>query len=210
MKGIRLNTRTCSDAVYVEGVYRRDPVMERALHYHCKHYFDKNYRSVFFVGSEYKDEIFHEAFITLWENIVNHKIYVEDGILKGRDGREFSGQLTTYFMSIARLKYLEWARQHSRIESIDSKEERCPKEQESSDDDAIRKMQEIVASCIAHMSERCSQILTLFYYKKRTLDDIMTELPSFQSKDALKTAKYKCIETLRKNANEIYRQHLYD
>mgnify|MGYP002862075293 CR=1 FL=1 len=40
------------------------------------------------------------------------------------------------------------------------------------------------------------------------LDDIMTELHTFESKNALKTAKYKCMETLRKTANEIYHRQL--
>jgi len=62
----------------------------------------------------------------------------------------------------------------------------------------------IIADCISHISERCNQILTMFYYEKKTLDDIMAELPTFESKNALKTAKYKCMETLRKTANEIF------
>ena len=37
----RLNVKTYSDVAYVEGVFRRDPMMERALHYHCKQYLDE-------------------------------------------------------------------------------------------------------------------------------------------------------------------------
>ena len=58
MAEARLYARTYSDVAYVEGMYRRDPVMERALHKHCKQYFDENYRGVFFVGDEHKMEIF--------------------------------------------------------------------------------------------------------------------------------------------------------
>ena len=54
----RLNVKTYSDVAYVEGVFRRDPMMERALHYHCKRYFDENYKGAFFVGNKHKDEIF--------------------------------------------------------------------------------------------------------------------------------------------------------
>ena len=113
MAETRLFASKYSDVTYVEGMYRRDPIMERALHKHCKQYFDENYRGVFFVGDEHKMEIFQEAFIKLWENIEKRKIYVEDGVLKGKNGEPFTSTLTTYFMGIARLKFLEWTRQHS-------------------------------------------------------------------------------------------------
>lgn len=207
----RLNVKTYSDVAYVEGVFRREPIMERALHYHCKRYFDENYKGVFFVGNEHKNEIFQEAFITLWEKIKNKKIYVENGELRGKNGDAFSGKLTTYFMSIARLKYLEWARenQHQYTE-----EERLRRKQEmerfktllyDSDDEM---MQEIIADCISKMSKQCNQILTMFYYEEKTLDDIMVELRTFESKNALKTRKYKCMEELRKSAKSIYRRYL--
>lgn len=208
----RLNTKTYSDAAYVEGVFKHDPIMERALYNQCKRYFDKNYKGVFFVGNENKGVIFQEAFIKLWENIINKKIYVEDGVLRGKGGEAFSGKLTTYFMSIAKLKYLEWARENMHKVS-DEEEERRRRGQEielfktimyDSDDEL---MLEIIADCISHMSERCNQILTMFYYEEKTLDDIMIELPTFDSKNALKTTKYKCMETLRKSAKSIY--HIY-
>lgn len=209
----RLNAKAYSDVAYVEGVFRRDPMMERALHYHCKRYFDENYKSVFFVGNEHKDEIFQEAFITLWEKIMNKKIYVEDSELKGKDGDTFSGKLTTFFMSIARLKYLEWARENI-YQYTDREEERHIREQEvemfktllyDSDDET---MLEIIADCISKMSKQCNQILTMFYYEEKTLDDIMVELRTFGSKNALKTRKYKCMEELRKSAKSIYCRYL--
>ena len=209
----RLNVKTYSDVAYVDGVFRHDPIMERALHYHCKRYFDENYKCVFFVGDEYKDEIFQEAFITLWEKIINKKIYVEDGELKGKNGNVFSGKLTTFFMSIARLKYLELVRENLH-RYTDVEEERRRREQEAemfksllydSDDET---MLEIIADCISKMSKQCNQILTMFYYEEKTLDDIMIELTTFESKNALKTRKYKCMEELRKSAKSIYRRYL--
>lgn len=107
-----MNSKEYTDVAYVDGVYRRNPVMERALYDHCKQYFDENYRGVFFVGEEHKMEIFQEAFIKLWENIEKRKIHVEDGMLKGKEGMPFTGKLTTYFMGIAKNKYREWVRDH--------------------------------------------------------------------------------------------------
>lgn len=209
----RIITQTYSDAEYVDGVFRHDSVMERALHYHCKKYFDENYQGIFFVGDEYKDEIFQEAFIKLWENVVGRKIYVEDCVLKGKDGNVFSGNLTTYFMSIAKLKYLEWVRENARMRP-DSEEEKRRRENEIElfktllYDREDKVMLEIIADCISHMSEQCSQILTKFYYEEKPLDKIMEEMPTYASRNALKTAKYKCLEMLRKSAKSIYHRYL--
>ncbi len=213
MAETRLFASKYSDVTYVEGMYRRDPIMERALHKHCKQYFDENYRGVFFVGDEHKMEIFQEAFIKLWENIEKRKIYVEDGVLKGKNGEPFTSTLTTYFMGIARLKFLEWTRQHSFGPDAEEEERRRKIKdaeiyKEMLYDESENAMLEIISDCISHMSERCREILSMFYYHEKSLDDILFEVPTYKSKNALKTEKYKCIENLRKSANEIYRRYI--
>lgn len=209
----RLQAKTYSDVAYVEGMYRRDSVMERALYNHCKQYFDESYRAVFFVGDEYKMEIFQEAFIKLWENIERRKIYVENGVLKGKDGKPFVSTLTTYFMGIAKLKYKEWVRGNHIVPNIENEERKLKAKDEKIYkemlyDEGENAMLEIISDCISHMSERCTQILTLFYYNEKSLDDIMAELPTFTSKNALKTEKYKCMENLRKSALDIYYRYI--
>lgn len=213
MREIRLKASTYSDAAYVEGVYRRDPNMERALYGHCKQYFDVHYQGVFFVGGNQKEEIFQEAFIKLWENIEKRKIYVEDDVLRGKEGLPLTGRLTTYFMGIARLKYLEWVGKNRNVRLYDDDENVW----DTADPDTYKEllydegenaMETIVSDCISHMSRQCSQILTMFYYEEKTLDDMMGELTTFESKNALKTRKYKCMEELRKSANQIYDRYL--
>lgn len=209
----RLNIKKYSDAAYVEGMYRRDPFVEQALYNHCKQYFDENYRGIFFIGNEHKDEIFQETFIKMWENIEHRKIYVEDGILLGKGGEPLSCNLTTYLMGIARLKYLEWVREHRTLLNRNEKDRiwqsiDIESYKELLYDEGDDTMLTIIADCISHMSERCNQILTMFYYEEKTLDDIMLELPAFESKNALKTRKYKCMEELRRSARTIYRRYL--
>lgn len=209
----RLHSINYSDIAYVEGVYRHDSFMERALYNFCEQYFNENYRGVFFVGEEHKMEIFHEAFITLWEKIERRKIYVEDGELKGKNGVPFTGKLTTYFMGIAKMKFMEWVRTHhigTDVEAAERKQKAKDSEiyKEMLYDEGENAMLEIISDCISHMSERCNQILTLFYYKEMSLDDIMIELPTFASKNALKTEKYKCMENLRKSAQQIYHRYI--
>ncbi|MBO4403578.1 MAG: hypothetical protein J5792_07915 [Bacteroidales bacterium] len=218
MATIRLKVSTYSDAVYVEGVFRGDDEMARAMYNHCRKYFDEHYKGVFFVGDDHKEDIFQEAFIALWENIINRKIYVDEGEVFGQNGKPFSGKLTTYFMSIARLKNLEWVRKQDSflgsLEELRGMEEELKKMYKEliygggDEENVIGIMIDIIADCISHMSERCGQIINMFYAEEKTLDEILSALPTFKSKDALKTAKNKCMNNLKRSAQAVYKDYL--
>ena len=202
-------TRDYSDAEYVDGVFNRNPVMERALHYHCKKYFDLNYKSVFFkdLNNEDKDDIFQESFIALWENILAGKLYVEDGKLFGKGGKPFSGKLTTYFISIAKFKYYEWVRKDSSTTNVDMedvglKELLLEMYLEEEPDESEIKLA-IISDCLSHMQEHCRQILTMFYYELKTLDEILNQL-HYLNKDSLKNAKCRCVNGLQECSTSIY------
>ena len=152
----------------------------------------------------------------LWENIECGKICAENNIVKGKDGKPLSSSIRTYFMGIAKLKYLEWLREHPffadpeteigkkvRANGFDETEYMTMLYGES---DNIQL--EIIADLISKMSERCYEILSKFYYEDKDLDRILTEIPSIESKNALKTKKHKCMENLREVANETYRRYL--
>lgn len=209
MSIFRLTAKNYSDVAYVKGMLSDDEKTRqqvcRALYEHCRRYFDENYRGVFFVGEEQQDSIFHNAFVKLWENIEQGKLYVEDDVLMGKDGKPITCTLTTYLMAIAKRKYMEYVRdvrKAQRHKDLANAERMAIAVYESADTERI----DVIADCIGHMSERCCQILTLFWYQEMTLDEIMKALPTFSSKDALKTEKYKCMERLRKAANDRYQQ----
>ena len=203
-----IKQKTYSDVEYVEGIFNGNPKMERAMFKHCWDYFGDYYKRVFFVGDDMKDEIFQESFLQLWNNIKNKKIYVENGILKGNKGEPFKGKLTTYFMSIAILKYKEVVRKNPfelEINEFAGSDE-CNIFMDEKDEKAI--MLECIEECLSNMSERCYQILSKFYYEMKSLDEILKELTTFISKDALKTAKYKCMEKLSKCSKDLLQTKL--
>lgn len=215
-KTIKFTAKTYSDAAYVQGVADRNDIITRHLEHHCRNYFNDHYKGVFFCGEDMRMEIFQDAFIKLWENIENGKLHVKDGVLLGANDEPFTSTLTTYFMSIARIKYLEYARSIKHSGEIDEEEQRghVHRDDDVNDimdllyDKSTMTMEDIIADCIAVMSERCNQILTKFYYEEKNLDVIMSEIPSFSNKNALKTMKYKCMETLRTNAQAMYKRYL--
>lgn len=201
-----------SDEELISGVYNKIPKMQEAFFKSCEKYFFRHYQGVFFIQKSDADDIFQNSVIALMQNIERRKIYVENGIIMGNN-KKFEGTLHTYLMGIAKLKYLEWTRHNHREPNWtdltqDSKgnpmEVGTTVTNEWLNDDPAAAKKEIIADCISKMSERCYQILTMFYDEEKNLDTILVELRSFNSKDALKTAKNKCLNKLKESANSIY------
>jgi len=198
-----------SDIDFVQGVFCKDSSMQKALYLHCRDYFFTHYGAVFFAQDCDAEDIFEDAFITLWQNIEEGKLRVVNGIVLGRNGDPFRGNLTSYLMGIAKLKYCELVRgsvNWIHFGDIDSASFGEPIVEEWTEDDYA--MHDALSECISKLSERCSQILELFYEQHKNLDEMLFLIPTFQSKDALKTAKNKCLNKLRDNVNELMRNHL--
>lgn len=204
------------EARLVAGMYDKNKKIQSELYVYCSRYFWANYRGVFFADVESATEIFQNTFIAMWENIECRKIYVSDGRVMGKNNEPLSGSILTYFMGIARIKYLEWVREHPAYADPETEMGRMIKEEGfdaqqyinmlyDSDDN---KMLDIIADVISHMSERCCEILSKFYYEEKDLDTILFEIPTIGSKNALKTKKHKCMESLRNSAKNIYCNYL--
>ena len=199
------------DARIVDGVYRHEKKMGVALYEVCLGYFKEHFHPITPVNEFDKDDIFQNSLETLLEKIANRKIYVEDGILKGKDGNAFTGSLTTYFMGIAYLKYKEFFRVPPIGFCVDIDSGKTHQLLNDADlykdilyDDEENVTLSIIADCISKMSKHCSQILILFYYEKKSLDEILKILPNYTSYDALKTGKNRCMKTLRDSVQTIY------
>ncbi len=197
---------------YLKGMIDNNPKVQHDFYVHCKNYYKANYHGVFFTEDKMKDELFHNSFITMWENIERKKLYIKDDVIIGKDNKPLASNLTTYFMGIAKNKNLEQARSKSK------KEVSCDNDEKHGnlllDIDAVNEWlspneedarYEIISDCIAEMPEQCRNILTLFYVHGKKLDDIMVELHTITTKDALKTRKNKCMNTLRKMALDMYK-----
>lgn len=209
------STMQKNEAGLVAGMVK-DRQIQYKMYKYCADYFWDNYRGVFFADKNTAEVILQDSFIAFWENIERGKIYTSGDVVMGKDNKPLNGSILTYFMSIARNKYLEWVREHPVYADPETEMGRKIREegfgkQEYIDmlyDDSENMMLDIIADIISKMSTRCNEILTKFYYEGKKLEDILDEIPSIESKDALKTKKHKCMETLRKSAIEIYKRSL--
>ena len=205
-----------NEARLVAGMADKRRRTQYELYAYCSDYFWDNYRGVFFAEENAAAEILQNTFIAFWENIERKKIYVEDGIVMGKDNKPLNGSILTYFMSIARNKYLEYGREHPVYADPETELGRLLRAEGFDPNEYIdmlydsgeNLMLDIIADVISHMSQRCSEILAKFYYEEKKLETILKEMPTIESYDALKTKKNKCMNSLRKSAREIYKRKI--
>lgn len=217
-----------SDVEYVRGLLNDDLRVQESLYHYWKDYFMTRARGIFFgLDDNQMCDIVHDSYMILWRKVRNGLIYVEDDQLKGRQGMPFTCALTTYMMEVAKLKRKENLRSAGDLLYLeelsvlrrmgdDAEEVELPRDIQlelddpyiflGTDYDSVK--HEIVAGLIAEMSERCNQILNMFYYKSMGLDTMMSTLNTFNSKDALKTAKNKCLSRLKESARKQYKDFL--
>ena len=193
------------EARLVAGMYDKDRKIQSELYAYCSKYFWANRRGLFFADDDTAMEIFQSTFVTFWEKIEQRKIYVSEGRVMGNNDEPLTSSILTYFISIAKNKYKEWARKNPSNVDIDTTKKQYADMLYDSEDN---KMLDIIADVISHMSERCCEILSKFYYEEKDLDTILLEIPTIDSKNALKTKKHKCMESLRTSARNIYHNYL--
>ena len=195
-----------TEARLVAGMYNKDRKIQSEMYSYCYEYFWANRRHMSFVDDDDTAmDIFQSTFVTFWEKIEQRKIYVSEGRVMGNNGEPLTSSILTYFISIAKNKYKEWARKNPSYVDIDTSKKQYADILYDSDEN---KMLDIIADIISRMSEQCSKILSKFYYEEKDLDTILKEIPTITSKNALKTKKYKCMESLRNSANDIYSNYL--
>lgn len=200
--------KTYIDVEIVLGLQSRNRDIERWFYNTSKQYFMSHFGEVFF-DKDQKDAIFQDAFLCLWTQIENGVISIQDNIVcrQQRNGQlqPMTCSLHTFLFSIARNKYREVVRSTREI-YIEEYFEGISSDilyNQGDDDDKEIKIR-IVDECIQMMPPRCLEILTLFYIEGKTLDEIMQiRKDKNSSKVGLKSAKYKCMNSLREKITEM-------
>ena len=189
-------------------------VLERCYH-DCKSYF-ASHAGAFFMDEAQIDDIFQEALIHLWREIETRRIELRDGVIcRWHDGElnPMNCSLRTFMLAIAKRKHWEQLRKQSVVtltDNVNLLDSSRYGQQLSEDVDEQEARERVVADAVLAMSDRCRQILTMFYYEHRSLDDILLMRSENTSKMGLKTSKYKCMQRLRETVREQFRRlHLH-
>ncbi len=197
-----------SDADIVAGLQAHDRSVEEQFYRSAKQYFMTHFKDIFF-DEDRKQEIFQDSVLRLWTEIEDGRIRAAGAHLERLQASgawlPMTANLTTFLMAIARNSYREVVRSnkeqtYGNIFDITPAGGAPMQDVDDADEaDDIR----IIDECIQEMPPRCLEILTLFYYEGRSLDEIMTlRCGKNESKTGLKTAKYKCMQTLKQRVME--------
>ncbi len=200
-----------SDTEVVNGLQKRDSIIEEWFYNAAKRYFGNCFNEVFF-NRDCKDEIFQNAFIRLWTEIENGRIKtIGNGICRQQRTGEYvpmTCSLTTFLMAFAKTEYRELVR-GNREESFEEFYDSAQHESAfafDADENAEEMKSRIVDECILQLPPACIEIITLYYFQGKSLDEIMEmRNEKNSSKNGLKTAKNKCMNTLRERVLKEYR-----
>lgn len=199
-----------SDKEIIEGLQCNDVTVERSFYLSCQKYFKDRRSGVFDFkgGAREEQDLFQDSFLKLWQEIQAHQIYIRDNyawrIDRNGNDRKMSASLKTYLLSIAKYKNYEMIREEEiyvpeQINTPDREDEQ-PEEYTS---------EWIVEMCVNALPPRCKEILTLFYYEGKSLDEILAIREENQSKTGLKSGKSKCMKSLKyKITEEFERRNL--
>ncbi len=133
---------------------------------------------------EVKD-LFQDSIIALWDNIHAGKyVHTNETMLHG------------YFRNICRFKWLEILRAKGKTKSISDNEDFDIEGDESTLNELIKRDEiKEFNNIFSSQSEKCREILSLFYYDKKNMKEI-SELTGYEI-SSMRNEKYKCIEKLR-------------
>ena len=124
--------------------------------------------------------IFQETLIIIFEKVRDKKLHI-------------SCSLKTFIYSVARnqwLKKLNASRKNVQLKNFEDFIRVEESESEFSQDIDIKNL-------FAEIGEACRKLLILFYYRKRSMEEISLEL-NYSNADTAKNQKYKCIQRLKK------------
>lgn len=210
-----------TDAEVIEGLQNNNREIERNFCRSCKAYFKERYMGVMVIrrGARDEEDLFQDSFLKLWKEIQARRIYIRDNYAWRTDNtgvdRKMSASLRTYLMAIAKYKNYEMIREEEiyvseqlNVSGSDDEEPQLPIRHDSIEEESDEHISEwIVGRCVDELPPRCKDILTLFYYEGKSLDEILAIRDENQSKDGLKTGKSKCMKTLKNRILEQFSRY---
>lgn len=158
-----------------------------------KHFYTANYKKVEFLilknsGSvEHAKDIYQEAFISVWTQIKNDKFTPKN-----------ETALQGYLYKIAKNKWMDVLRSKSfkNSKSLDYKTLAFIKEESDDEDlDFNNDKLKITMSAFKNLGQPCKQLLSVFYFDKKSLKEIASDLKIEES--TARNKKYRCMEKLR-------------
>lgn len=201
--------KSYTDIQIVEAYQIGDKKIQQFWYDKCRSQFGKGTSNYGGLTDYDRDDLFQDSFIILWEKMESHQIYIHDGTIHvtSKKGDSIIPDILGYFMRIVKNKYLELYHSGKYVipinEVVTSSNEDFFEELYWDEDPDVEK-DRIVSQCLLSLPKSCLEILTMFYYEKKSLEQILEERPENNSYDGLKSRKSKCMTNLKKRITESF------
>ena len=128
-------------------------------------------------------DVYQQTIVTFYENIVNDKIH------------SFNSSIKTYLFAIGKNKLYAISREKHKFKmEIDDSIGGIVQETDTEEENS-RKLKKVEKS-MKSLGDPCKKILELYYYHKKTMNDIAKSL-GLKNSETAKNMKYKCLKRLR-------------
>lgn len=201
--------KSYTDIQIIEAYQNGDKKIQQFWYDKCRSQFGKGTSNYGGLTDYDRDDLFQDSFIILWEKMESHQIYLLNGTVhvKSKKGDSIIPDMLGYFMRIVKNKYLEMFHGGKYVipinEVVTSSEDNFFEELYWDEDPDVEK-DRIVSQCLLSLPKSCLEILTMFYYEKKSLEQILEERPGNNSYDGLKSRKSKCMTNLKKRITESF------
>lgn len=201
--------KSYTDVQIVEAYQTGNKKIQQFWYDKCRSQFAKGTSNYGGLTDYDRDDLFQDSFIILWEKMEHHQIYILGNTIHviSKNGDNIVPDLIGYFMRIVKNKYLEMFRvgkyEIPLNEVVTSSNEDFFDDLYWDEDPEVEK-DRIVSQCLLSLPKSCLEILTMFYYEKKSLEQILEERPENNSYDGLKSRKSKCMTNLKKRITESF------
>lgn len=176
-----------SDRKIIEALQSADDFeMDRAFRMLYKTYFRMalHYVKSNSGGDVDAEDVFQDALVGFYEN-------VRKGNFKGES------TIKTYLYAMIRNQWLVKLKKNMRNINMEIPEKTLGGMYSMSSENPVDELQFRVSDLLGHISERCREVLKLYYFDNFSMTDIAMKA-NFDNENSAKTQKYKCMQRLIK------------
>lgn len=141
---------------------------------------------------EHAKDIFQEAFISVWKNVKNNKFESQN-----------ESALQGYLYQIAKNKWMDVLRSKTfkKTNALNNKKQTLISDETDKillEDELFESKLNKTMDAFKALGQPCKQLLTTFYFDKKSLRDIALELKI--EENSVRNKKYRCMQKLRELA----------
>lgn len=148
-----------------------------------------NWARRYHLSEEENIDIYQDAYVIFYDNVMSGKV------------ESFTSSISTYLFGIGKYLIFDQMKKNKRKVSSEFDLAIVGEEDEvvstlEIENEGLTQEQELLQKYFGTLGKQCQELLTLFYYRGFTINEIM-EHAEYNSENVVKSTKSRCMKTLR-------------